>query len=96
MRIGIDLGGTKIEGVVLGGDGAVHCRQRIATPQADYAATIAALADLVIALEVQVGQCCTVGVATPGAVWRGGMKNCNSTCLNGRPFKADVEKALGR
>lgn len=96
MRIGIDLGGTKIEGVVLSDSGAVHCRQRIATPKGDYSATIAALNDLVVALEERAGQCCTVGLATPGAVWRGLMKNCNSTCLNGRPFKADLERALGR
>lgn len=98
LRFGIDLGGTKIELIALDRDGRECLRRRIATPQNDYAATVAATARLVHDAEAELGQGGTVGIGTPGALSRatGRMKNCNSTCLIGRPFKQDLEKALAR
>ncbi len=97
-RIGIDLGGTKIEGVLLSSDGQYLHRQRLATPSGDYAATLSAISELVARLENLAGERCRVGIATPGAPSRenGLMKNCNSTCLNGRPLYRDLSEALGR
>ncbi|MBA4287220.1 MAG: fructokinase [Xanthomonadaceae bacterium] len=99
LRIGIDLGGTKIEGIVLRGATEVVARQRIATPGGDYPATVAAVARLVAVLERQVGaQRLPVGIGHPGAIspFTGLIKNANSTCLNDRPLQADLEAALGR
>ncbi len=98
MRIGIDLGGTKIEGIVLATDGSVRLRRRVPTPRGDYAATVRAVAGLTHAVEREVGaRRLPVGVGAPGNVRPSGvMANCNSTCLNGRPLKADLEAALGR
>ncbi|MCC7138541.1 MAG: ROK family protein [Planctomycetes bacterium] len=97
MRIGIDLGGTKVEAVVLDDRGAEHFRRRVATPR-DYAGTVAALASLVAAAEAAVGVRCTVGVGIPGIPSRatGLVKNANSTWLIGRPLGADLSCALGR
>ena len=97
-RIGVDLGGTKIEAVALDPEGAILVRRRVATPRDDYDAIVAAVADLVRTVEGDVGAACTVGVGTPGAVSpaTGRMKNCNTTCLNGRPLDRDLEGALGR
>lgn len=96
MRIGIDLGGTKIEGVVLDAEGQVLQRRRVATPKGDYPGTVDALCGLVATLEAKAGKSCSVGFATPGAVSCGLMKNCNSTWLNGKPLKADLEAILAR
>ena len=99
LRIGIDLGGTKIEGIVLRGATEIIARQRIATPGGDYPATVAAVAMLVTALERAVGAGgLPVGIGHPGAIspFTGLIKNANSTCLNDRPLKADLEAALGR
>ena len=98
MRIGVDLGGTKIEAVALDDAGREAGRKRIATPQGDYAATVAAVASLVVDLDRQLGSKGTVGVGIPGAPSRvtGLIKNANSTCLIGHPLKQDLEKALGR
>ena len=97
MRIGVDLGGTKIEGVVLDGSRAV-ARQRIETPRDDYAATIDAMAALVADLERAAGSRGTVGVGIPGTLSpeSGLVKNANSTWLLGRPLKLDLERALDR
>jgi fructokinase len=98
MRIGIDLGGTKIEGIALDADGRVACRQRVPTPAGDYRATLQAVAALVRVLERGADAAgCPVGVGTPGAPSQatGFMKNCNSTCLNGRPLLQDLEALLG-
>jgi fructokinase len=97
-RIGIDIGGTKIAAVVLDSAGAVVWQTRVATPRHDYAATIAALADVVAAGEAAVGRTCTVGVGMPGAISpaTGLVKNANSTWLNGQPFQRDLETRLGR
>jgi fructokinase len=98
LRIGIDLGGTKIEGIVLADDGSERLRRRVPTPQGDYAATVEAVAGLVEALEQAVGQHCTVGIGAPGSASRltGLVKNSNSICLNGRPLYADLERRLQR
>ncbi|MCH2395976.1 ROK family protein [Oceanibaculum sp.] len=99
MRIGIDLGGTKIEIAALDeADGAVLARERIATPRGDYDATIAAIRDLVAGMEARLGRGGTVGIGIPGAISpaSGLVKNANSTWLIGRPFDRDLEVALGR
>ena len=98
MRIGIDLGGTKIEAAALAADGSVLLRRRIATPAADYEATIGALRALVEGIEAELGERGTVGVGMPGALSpaTGLVKNANSTCLNGRPFDRDLAAALAR
>jgi fructokinase len=97
-RIGIDLGGTKIAGIVLGADGGVAAGRRIATPREDYDGTVRAIAGLVAALEAETGSRGTVGIGTPGAISpaTGVVKNSNSTWLNGRPLHHDLERALGR
>ena len=98
MRIGVDLGGTKIEAVALDDAGREAARKRIATPQDDYPATVAAVAALVRDIETSLKAQGTVGVGIPGAPSRvtGLIKNANSTCLIGHPLKQDLEKALGR
>jgi fructokinase len=98
MRIGIDLGGTKIEGIVLDPGGRELARERIATPAGDYVATLQAIARLVAMLEEKVGRRCPVGIGMPGAFSRatGRVKNANSVCLNDRPLLRDLESLLGR
>lgn len=98
LRFGIDLGGTKIELITLDADGREILRRRVPTPQTDYLATVAAVAALVHQAEVDLGQSSTIGICTPGAISpaTGLMKNCNSTCLNGRPLQQDLERALNR
>jgi fructokinase len=97
MRIGIDLGGTKIEAVALDGRGAERFRRRIATPATDYGATIEALGAIVEEAERATGPG-TVGVGIPGTISpaTGVVKNANSTWLNGRPLKEDLEGRLQR
>jgi len=97
MRIGIDLGGTKIEGIVLGKGGVLQARKRIATPTSSYQDTVEAVLAMVNDLQQEVGRRCTVGIAHPGAVSpaTGLIKNANSTRLNGQPMKADLERRLG-
>jgi len=98
MRIGIDLGGSKIEGVMLAADGRVRARRRVATPRGDYDATLAAVAAVVAALEAETGVGAPVGVGIPGALSRasGLVKNANSTWLIGRPLVEDLAATLGR
>ncbi len=98
MRIGIDLGGTKIEGIALGAGGAELARHRVATPRHDYDRTLAAIVDLVAAIERAAGASGTVGVGMPGTISpaTGVVKNANSTWLNGRAFDRDLARALGR
>jgi fructokinase len=97
MRIGIDLGGTKIEGIALGGDGAELFRRRVDTPH-DYHATLDALAGLVADVERETGEVGTVGVGIPGAISpaTGLVKNANSTWLIGQPLDRDLSARLGR
>lgn len=96
MRIGIDLGGTKIEGIALANDGREAARRRVATPQGDYAAILQAVADLVATLEAEIGAKGPVGIGTPGAISpaTGLMKNSNSVCLIGKPLHQDFETIL--
>lgn len=100
MRIGIDLGGSKIEGLVLRSGGEELSRLRADTPQGDYDATVKAVADLVAALAQEAGadDGVPVGVGIPGTVSpaTGLVKNANSTCLIGRPLDQDLAHALGR
>jgi len=98
VRIGIDLGGTKIEAAALDEAGAMHLRQRIPTPIGDYAGTIAAIRTLVGRIEREMGPAASVGIAIPGTIIleTGLVKNANSVWLNGRPLGRDVEAALGR
>ncbi|MGC4406406.1 ROK family protein [Methyloversatilis sp. MC4-4] len=98
MRIGVDLGGTKTELIALGDDGAVRLRRRVPTPAGDYVATVALIAGMVTQAERELGVRASVGIGTPGSQSPvdGCMRNANSTCLNGRPLKQDVEAALGR
>src|SRR5258708_27985313 len=98
MRIGIDLGGTKIEGLVLDAAGTERARLRVTTPQGPYEETVEASVGLVAELARQVGARCRVGLATPGAISpaTGLIKNANSTRLNGRPLHRDLERVLGR
>lgn len=98
MRIGIDLGGTKIEGVLLDDTGNELLRLRVATPRHDYAATLAAVASLVSTLEHDAKVQATVGVGIPGAVSpaTGMVKNANATWLIGRPLDKDLARALDR
>jgi len=98
MRIGIDLGGTKIEAMALADDGEVLERRRVASPRDDYRATLAAIVALVDGLEAQLGEEGTVGVGIPGAISpaSGLVKNANSTWLIGQPLQLDLSEALGR
>ena len=97
-RIGVDVGGTKIELAALDTAGAVLLRRRAATPVLDYEATVDAVGEIVEAAESSLGVRATVGVATPGALSRidARIKNANSTCLNGRALKEDLERRLAR
>jgi fructokinase len=98
LRIGVDLGGTKIEAAAIAQDGRIVARRRIATPAGDYAETIAAVATLVGEIEREVDARTTVGVGIPGTLSArtGLVKNANSTWLIGRPLGRDLQTALGR
>jgi fructokinase len=98
MRLGIDLGGTKIEILALDEGGRVLLRERVATPKRDYAATVRAMRDLVIAAESTLGAHGSLGVAIPGTISpRSGLvKNANSTALIGHPLDKDLSEALSR
>jgi fructokinase len=97
MRIGVDLGGTKIEAVALDDAGTELLRRRVPTPR-DYEGTIAALVTLVQDIEADLGAHGSVGVGMPGTLSPGSglVKNANSTWLIGRPFDRDLASALGR
>jgi len=98
VRLGVDLGGTKIAAVVLTDDGRELWATRVPTPRDDYAATVEAIAGLVSAGERAVAASCSVGLGIPGTISpaTGRVKNANSTWLNGRPFKEDLERRLSR
>ncbi len=97
MRIGIDLGGTKIEGIALHDDGMACARHRVATPR-HYAGTLNAITALVERLEADTGLPGSVGVGIPGAITpsTGLVKNANSVWLNGQPLARDLETRLAR
>jgi fructokinase len=98
MRIGLDLGGTKIEAVALDEEGTELARRRVATPRQDYDATLRAMVGLVRDLESETGRRGTVGVGMPGALSpaTGLVKNANSTWLIGQPLDRDLSALLGR
>lgn len=99
MRIGIDLGGTKIEGVVLDEHGRELLRKRIDTLQSEgYQAILQKIHRLTMQLEADIGQTCTVGIGTPGAISAvtSRMKNSNTVCLNGQPLFEDLQTLLDR
>ena len=97
-RIGIDLGGSKIEGILLCADGDILAHRRLVTPAGDYAATLGAVCEIVNTLEQQSGLDCSVGIGTPGALSPrdGLLRNANSTWLNGRPLDRDLSERLER
>jgi fructokinase len=98
MRIGVDLGGTKIEALALADDDRVLLRRRVPTPRNDYDATIAAVAELVHSLERELGTRASVGIGHPGSLspTTGLIRNANTTALNGRPLDRDLRVALER
>ena len=95
-RIGLDVGGSKIEGILLSPRAPELARCRVATPRYDYAATIAAIVDLTQRLMQEVPTGARIGIAVPGSISpvTGLMQNANSTRLNGRPFDRDLAAAL--
>ncbi len=98
IRIGVDLGGTKIEFVALERDGTELHRHRIATPRFEYDGTVRAITDGVKDIEKKLGRSASVGVGIPGTVSTktGFVKNANSTWMNGKPFDKDLSRALDR
>jgi fructokinase len=97
-RIGIDLGGTKIEGVMLGPDDAVLSNRRVGSPRGDYAASIEAIAEMVAAIEADAGVRGSIGIGAPGSISpvTGQSQGSNSTWLNGRNILTDLTARLGR
>lgn len=97
VRIGVDLGGTKIEVAAIGEDGGIMLRERTATPLG-YVATVRAIAELVRGAEARLGASASVGIGIPGVISpaTGLVKNANSIALNGNPFDRDIGTALGR
>ncbi len=98
LRIGIDLGGTKVEAIALDPSGRELARLRAPTPAGDYPGMLAVIADMVAALESRTGETGSVGVGIPGILSpaTGVVKNANSTMLIGRPLDQDLEAVLGR
>ncbi len=98
MRIGIDLGGSKIAAIALTSADEVRAERRMATPAGDYAGIITAVVALVDAIEAECRTTGSIGIGTPGAISpaSGLIKNSNSVCLNGKPLQRDLEQALGR
>jgi fructokinase len=97
MRLGIDIGGTKIEAAALDADGAIRLRRRVPTPAGDYPGIIATVTVLVTDIEAELGPAESIGIGIPGMLSpaTGLVKNANSTCLIGRPFDRDLAAALG-
>ena len=101
IRLGVDLGGTKIEVVALGPDGALLWKRRAPTPRDDYRGTLAAVAQLVLAAETELGVvrgAASVGMGTPGSISRatGLLRGSNSVCLNGQPIARDLAALMDR
>lgn len=98
VRIGIDLGGTKIEIIAIGQDGREQLRRRIATPKDDYRAVLSAVIELVRDSEANLGEKGTLGIGTPGSIdsTTGLLRGSNLVCLNGKPIRVDLEALLGR
>jgi fructokinase len=98
MRIGVDLGGTKIEAIALGEEGAILARRRLPTPREDYVAILETIGSLILGLETELGKKGSIGVAMPGSLSpkTGLMRNANTVVLNGKPFDRDLEEFLER
>jgi fructokinase len=98
VRIGVDLGGTKIEIIALDDNGSPVVRRRVPTPAGDYSGTIRAIAELVRSAQSQIDASATVGIATPGALspQTGLLRNSNSVVLNGKPLDRDIAHALAQ
>ena len=98
LRIGIDLGGTKIEGRAFDASGHEVDRLRVSTPREDYVGTVKAIADVATSLESRVGAQGSIGVGIPGSIVKstGLVKNSNSTWLNGQPLETDLTRHMGR
>jgi len=98
FRIGVDLGGTKIEAIALADDGSIPVRLRVATPRHDYRGTLESIAQLVREIESRIGRQASVGVGMPGAISpaTGLVKNANSTWLNGKALSEDLSALLDR
>ena len=96
-RVGIDLGGSKVEAIVMDQHGEIAVKKRVATPP-DYANMLVAINALVLEIDAELKEVCPVGFGTPGA-WLANkqvMKNCNNTCMNGKPFLLDMQRILRR
>ena len=101
VRIGIDLGGTKIEAIALDEQGVELARQRVDTPAGDYQGTLVAIKSLIENIETSIHQQASIGICTPGAMSYaqssvGLLKNSNSVCMNGKPVHQDLETLLQR
>jgi fructokinase len=98
IRIGIDLGGTKIEGRAFLADGTELDRLRISTPRGDYEGTLKAISDVATSLETRIGSKGLIGLGIPGTIVRstGLVKNANSIWLNGKPLERDLKALMGR
>jgi fructokinase len=98
IRVGVDLGGTKMEVIAMGSRGKELLRHRVRTPQGDYTAILNAIVELIRYAEKRIGADYSIGIGTPGALSRttGKLKNSNSTCLNNMPILHDLERLIGR
>ncbi len=96
VKIGIDLGGTKIEGIALSEAGEELFRQRIATPQGDYQRTLHSIVDLIKQIETGIDEQGSIGICTPGSLSpaTGLLRNSNSVCMNGKPVLDDLQNLL--
>lgn len=97
-RIGVDLGGTKIEAIAMNQEGEEITRMRVATPKGDYQQILLTIADLVEEVEEGLNEVATIGICTPGAISpaTGLLKNSNTVCMNGKPINKDLVSLLGR
>ena len=96
MHIGIDLGGTKIEGILIDPQGIEIARQRVPTPKDDYSEILNAISGLAETLQAKTDSRASIGIGTPGSIDPNGLlRNSNSICLNGRAFAADLAQQLG-
>ena len=98
IKIGIDLGGTKIEGIALSNAGNTLFRHRVSTPQGDYQGTLQSIAELISLIEAETGNKGSIGICTPGALSpsTGLLRNSNSVCMNDKPVFTDLQELLQR
>ena len=98
MRIGVDIGGTKLEAAAIDGEGTLHLRRRVTTPRKDYDATIEAIAELVNTIEAELGHRCSLGFGIPGTISQatGLVKNAYNSPFNGRDLHHDLAERFGR